>query len=58
MVPTHSRINLNASHVSIRVVLEKYMMLVASTPNYDILFDDVATNKGGDLTNFYYYTCG
>lgn len=57
MVPTHSRINLNASHVSIRVVLEMYDV-IASTPNYDILFDDVATNKGGDLTNFYYYACG
>ena len=31
--------------------------LPSYTPNYDILFDNV-TNKGGDLTNFYYYACG
>ena len=31
--------------------------LPSYTSNYDILFDNV-TNKGGDLTNFYYYACG
>ena len=31
--------------------------LPSYTPDYDVLFDNV-TNKGGDLTNFYYYACG